>query len=99
MGKSIVPRQFIMSRYVLDTLPIIHVHRFGDRFEGLHTRKIEPNDICIANILVGQLVRPSMAAAIITNVAPKGWLHLSEQPQYPLGKICIAIPPKTWRGF
>mmetsp|Transcript_4360 Transcript_4360/g.5831 ORF Transcript_4360/g.5831 Transcript_4360/m.5831 type:complete len:161 (+) Transcript_4360:618-1100(+) len=59
--------------------------RFGDRFEGFHTREIIPYclcrptgaNICIANILVGQLVRPSMVSAIITNMAPKSYLCLS----------------------
>ena len=56
----------------------------GGRFEALHTREVLPFgitttgvDVCVANILVGQLVRPSMVAAIITNLAPGGWLCLS----------------------
>ena len=59
--------------------------RFGERFEGFHTREIipycfkRPNgvDICVANILIGQLVRPSMVAAIMTNLAPGALLCLS----------------------
>ena len=56
------------------------------RFEPLHTREVLPFgivatgagvDVCVANILVGQLVRPSMVAAIVTNLAPGGWLCLS----------------------
>jgi SAM-dependent methyltransferase len=56
---------------------------FGDRFEPLHTREILPYDIvppanvCLANILIGQLVRPSMVAAILSNLAPNGLLCLS----------------------
>ncbi|KAL9181332.1 hypothetical protein ACHAXT_010137 [Thalassiosira profunda] len=46
------------------------------RFQGLHTREVLPYevcpprgaDVCVANILIGQLVRPSMVAAIVTNL-------------------------------
>jgi ribosomal protein L11 methyltransferase len=63
----------------------MELNGFGDRFEGLHTREILPYDlcrptgvdICVANILVGQLVRPSMVSAIMTNMAPGGLLCLS----------------------
>ena len=34
-------------------------------------------DIVVANILIGQLVRPSMVAAILTNLKPGGLLCLS----------------------
>ena len=51
------------------------------RFEGFHTREIVPYefraDICVANILIGQLVRPSMVSALVTNIAPGGLLCLS----------------------
>jgi len=57
---------------------------YDDRFEGLHTREVLPYsvypggvDVCVANILVGQLVRPSMVAAIVTNVAPGGLVCFS----------------------
>jgi SAM-dependent methyltransferase len=56
---------------------------FGDRFEPLHTREILPYgiapaaNVCIANILIGQLVRPSMVAAILSNLATDGLLCLS----------------------
>lgn len=58
---------------------------FGEeRFEALHTREVLPYgisnagvDICVANILVGQLIRPSMVAALVSNVAPGGLLCLS----------------------
>lgn len=57
---------------------------YEDRFEGLHTREVLPYsvypggvDVCVANILVGQLVRPSMVAAIVTNVAPGGLICFS----------------------
>jgi len=57
---------------------------YGDgRFEGMHVREMLPRsvfpqaDVCVANILVGQLVRPSMVTTIITNLAPGGWLCLS----------------------
>ena len=64
---------------------LLVINRFADRFEGLHTREILPYDlcrpagvdICVANILVGQLVRPSMVSAIMTNMAPGGLLCLS----------------------
>lgn len=55
-----------------------------ERFEAFHTREVLPYgisetgvDICVANILVGQLVRPSMVAALVTNLAPGGLLCLS----------------------
>ncbi|KAL7554259.1 hypothetical protein ACHAWF_017678 [Thalassiosira exigua] len=55
------------------------------RFRGMHTREVLPReacppsgaDVCVANILVGQLVRPSMVAAIVTNVREGGLLCLS----------------------
>jgi ribosomal protein L11 methylase PrmA len=63
----------------------IELNGFGtDRFEPYHTREILPYgisasgvDVCVANILVGQLVRPSMVAALVTNVAAGGLLCLS----------------------
>lgn len=58
---------------------------FDDRFEGFHTREILPFglcrpagvDVCIANILVGQLVRSSMISALVTNTRPGGLFCLS----------------------
>jgi ribosomal protein L11 methylase PrmA len=51
------------------------------RFEGYHTREIIPYqfqvDVAVANILIGQLVRPSMVAALVTNIIPGGLLCLS----------------------
>eukprot|EP00585_Thalassiosira_rotula_P019948 CAMPEP_0196200550 /NCGR_PEP_ID=MMETSP0912-20130531/3818_1 /TAXON_ID=49265 /ORGANISM="Thalassiosira rotula, Strain GSO102" /LENGTH=134 /DNA_ID=CAMNT_0041473945 /DNA_START=1 /DNA_END=402 /DNA_ORIENTATION=+ len=55
------------------------------RFQGRHTREVLPYDVCqprgvdvcVANILVGQLVRPSMVAAIVTNLQEGGLLCLS----------------------
>jgi SAM-dependent methyltransferase len=63
----------------------LELNNFGDRFEGLHTREIIPYclcrptgvDVCVANILIGQLVRPSMVSAIASNVAPNGYLCMS----------------------
>jgi ribosomal protein L11 methyltransferase len=56
-------------------------HFHGGRFEGYHTREILPyqfrTDICVANILIGQLVRPSMVSALVTNIVPGGLLCLS----------------------
>ena len=56
----------------------------GGRFDPWHTREVLPYgisssgvDICVANILVGQLVRPSMVAAIVSNIVPGGLLCLS----------------------
>lgn len=56
-------------------------------YELLHTRQIQPYDlsyshsgladICVANILIGQLVRPSMVAALVTNIRSRGFLCLS----------------------
>ena len=48
-----------------------------------HVREIVPGglappaDICVANILIGQLVRPSMVAVLSSNVRPGGLLCLS----------------------
>lgn len=55
------------------------------RFQGMHTREVLPFeiyppggvDVCVANILIGQLVRPSMVAAIVTNLSSGGLLCLS----------------------
>mmetsp|Transcript_32782 Transcript_32782/g.69174 ORF Transcript_32782/g.69174 Transcript_32782/m.69174 type:complete len:322 (-) Transcript_32782:301-1266(-) len=55
------------------------------RFQGMHTREVLPYDICppkgvdvcVANILIGQLVRPSMVAAIVTNLREGGLICLS----------------------
>jgi ribosomal protein L11 methyltransferase len=63
----------------------LELNEFDGRFEGFHTREIIPYalcrptgvDICVANILVGQLVRPSMVAALASNIAPDGLLCLS----------------------
>jgi ribosomal protein L11 methylase PrmA len=63
----------------------VEINDFAGRFEGFHTREIVPYglcrpagvDICIANILVGQLVRSSMVSALSTNIAPNGLLCLS----------------------
>jgi len=58
----------------------------GEKFGGSHVREVLPRsvfpagggaDVCVANILIGQLVRPSMVTAIVTNVVPGGWLCLS----------------------
>jgi ribosomal protein L11 methylase PrmA len=58
----------------------------NDRYELLHTREVVPfdpaiapggADVCIANILIGQMVRPSMVAALATNVRPLGLVCLS----------------------
>lgn len=55
------------------------------RFEGFHTREIVPFGLCrptgvdvaVANILVGQLVRPSMVSALASNIVSGGLLCLS----------------------
>lgn len=55
------------------------------RFQGMHTREVLPFDVCpprgasvcVANILIGQLVRPSMVAALVTNLENGGLLCLS----------------------
>lgn len=55
------------------------------RFQGMHTREVLPYDLCpprgaslcVANILIGQLVRPSMVAALVTNLEENGMLCLS----------------------
>jgi len=60
----------------------LDMNGLADRFEGWHTREIvpfclPPVDLCVANILIGQLVRPSMISAIVTNMAPGSLLCLS----------------------
>lgn len=57
----------------------------SSRFEGMHTREVLPYeivpgrgvDVCVANILIGQLVRPSMVAALVSNLSEGGLLCLS----------------------
>jgi ribosomal protein L11 methylase PrmA len=63
------------SRVDNDDLPL---------FRGLHTREVEPFriphgpvDVVVANILIGQLVRPSMVAVLVSNVQPGGYLCFS----------------------
>ncbi len=53
-------------------------------FRAYHVREMEPEsgrgglvDICVANILIGQLVRPSMVAVLVSYVKPGGLLCLS----------------------
>lgn len=53
-----------------------------ERVEFLHVREVVPGalapvDVAVANILVGQLVRPSMVAALCANLSPGGLLCLS----------------------
>jgi len=64
----------------------VELNGYGEeRFEPLHTREVLPYgitttggvDVCVANILVGQLVRPSMVAALVSNIRPGGLLCLS----------------------
>jgi ribosomal protein L11 methyltransferase len=64
----------------------VQLNGYGDaRFEGLHTREVIPYglctptgvDVCVANILIGQLVRPSMVAALVSNMVPGALLCLS----------------------
>ena len=61
----------------------LELNDYSDFFESMHVREITPFgieppvDICIANILIGQLVRPSMVAAIVTNMKPNALLCLS----------------------
>ena len=54
------------------------------RWYAYHTREVipygltnPPADIVLANILIGQLVRPSMVAALTSNVRDGGWLCFS----------------------
>jgi SAM-dependent methyltransferase len=54
-------------------------------FEPFHTREVLPFgihsptgvDICVANILIGQLLRPSMVVTLMSNLATDGLLCLS----------------------
>lgn len=63
----------------------IQLNGYGENFfEPLHTREVLPFDIypggidvCMANILIGQLVRPSMVAVLATNVKPGGIICFS----------------------
>lgn len=63
----------------------IELNGLDGRFQGLHTREVLPYDVCpprganlcVANILIGQLVRPSMVAALTTNLEDGGLLCLS----------------------
>lgn len=76
----------VEAEALVTALRNVELNGYGEeRFEGLHTREVLPYgigsgggvDICVANILIGQLVRPSMVAAIVSNVAPGGLLCLS----------------------
>jgi ribosomal protein L11 methyltransferase len=64
----------------------VHLNGYSEAsFEGLHTREVVPYalctpvgvDICVANILIGQLCRASMVAAIVSNMVPGALLCLS----------------------
>jgi ribosomal protein L11 methylase PrmA len=64
----------------------VHLNGYSEAaFEGLHTREVVPYalctpvgvDVCVANILIGQLVRGSMVAAIVSNLVPGALLCLS----------------------
>lgn len=60
----------------------IELNGFDGRFDGLHTREVlpyglPPADMVVANILIGQLVRPSMVAALASNTNVNGLLCLS----------------------
>lgn len=61
----------------------IELNGYGGRFEGLHVREVlpygiePPADVVLANIRIGQLVRPSMVAALVSNLATGGYLCLS----------------------
>mmetsp|Transcript_45367 Transcript_45367/g.91525 ORF Transcript_45367/g.91525 Transcript_45367/m.91525 type:complete len:300 (+) Transcript_45367:49-948(+) len=54
-----------------------------ERTEFLHVREVIPGcivpgvDVAVANILIGQLVRPSMVAALCSNTRPGGLICLS----------------------
>lgn len=56
---------------------------YSNEFEAFHTREIIPYgiqpaaDLVVANILIGQLVRPSMVAALLSNLRTNGLLCLS----------------------
>ena len=63
----------------------VDLNEFSGRASFLHTREVLPYeictpfgvDICVANILIGQLVRPSMVAALLSNLKEGGLLCLS----------------------
>ena len=64
----------------------VHLNGYSEAsFEGLHTREVVPYalctpvgvDVCVANILIGQLCRASMVAAIVSNMVPGALLCLS----------------------
>jgi ribosomal protein L11 methylase PrmA len=64
----------------------VHLNGYSEAsFEGVHTREVVPYalctpvgvDVCVANILIGQLCRASMVAAIVSNMVPGALLCLS----------------------
>jgi hypothetical protein len=64
----------------------VHLNGYSEAaFTGLHTREVVPYalctpvgvDVCVANILIGQLCRASMVAAIVSNMVPGALLCLS----------------------
>ena len=85
MGASKTIGVDIEAEALVTTERNIAINGFEDRFEGLHTREVVPfclcrphgADLCVANILIGQLVRSSMVSAILSNVAPGGLICFS----------------------
>ena len=61
----------------------LELNELDHRAELLHVREVVPGglvpqaDVVVANILVGQLVRPSMVGSLCTNLVPGGLLCLS----------------------
>jgi len=70
------------------------------RAELLHVREVVPGglvppaDVVVANILVGQLVRPSMVCSLCANLAPGGLLCLSGVRPHEIGSLKEAYG--TW---
>jgi len=94
LGASSVVGVDVEAEALITSERNMELNEFADRFEGLHTREVVPYclrrpgaDICLANILIGQLVRPSMISAIVTNLAPGALLCLSGIRPHEVGSL------------
>jgi ribosomal protein L11 methylase PrmA len=83
LGASYVTAVDVDAEVLMTAQQNFELNEVDQRAELLHVREVIPGciipgaDVAVANILVGQLVRPSMVAALCSNIAPNGLLCLS----------------------
>ena len=83
LGASYVTAVDVDPEVLVTAQQNLELNEVDERAELLHVREVVPGciipgvDVAVANILVGQLVRPSMVAALCSNIAPNGLLCLS----------------------